>query len=75
MPGFLLSGVFWPLEAIPAWLRPASLLVPPSYAIEATRSVMLRGWGLDMIWHQLVALVVFAGVLLLLAVISLKRRN
>jgi len=75
MPGFLLSGVFWPLEAVPAWLRPASLLVPPSYAIEATRSVMLRGWGLDMIWHQLLALIVFAGALLLLAVISLKRRN
>ncbi len=75
MPGFLLSGVFWPLEAIPAWLRPASLLVPPSYAIEATRSVMLRGWGLEMIWTQVLALIVFAAVLLLLAAISLRRRE
>jgi len=75
MPGFLLSGVFWPLEAIPAWLRPASLLVPPSYAIEATRSVMLRGWGLDMIWGDILALIIFAVVLLLLATVSLKRRE
>ena len=75
MPGFLLSGVFWPLEAIPAWLRPASYFVPPSYAIEATRSVMLRGWGLDMIWPQVLALIVFAIALLILATISLRRRG
>lgn len=75
MPAFLLSGVFWPLEAIPSWLRPASYFVPPSYSIEAARSVMLRGWGLDMIWPQMLALVVFAAVLLILAAISLKRRE
>ncbi len=75
MPAFLLSGVFWPLEAIPAWLRPASFLVPPSYSITAARSVMIRGWGLDMIWMDMVALVIFAMVLLTLAVISLKKKG
>ena len=75
MPAFLLSGVFWPLEAIPAWLRPASYLVPPSYSIEATRSVMIRGWGLDMIWTDMLALVIFAVILLILAAISLKRKD
>lgn len=75
MPAFLLSGVFWPLEAIPAWLRPASYLVPPSYSIEAARSVMIRGWGLDMIWMDIVALIIFAIVLLVLAAISLKRKD
>jgi len=75
MPAFLLSGVFWPLEAIPAWLRPASYLVPPSYSIEAARSVMIRGWGLDMIWMDMAALVIFAVVLLTLAAISLRRKD
>ncbi|MDO9537981.1 MAG: ABC transporter permease [Thermoplasmata archaeon] len=75
MPGFLLSGVFWPLEALPLWLRPFSYLVPPSYAIDACRSVMLRGWGLEMIWTDVVALIVFAAVFLVLAVLSLKRRG
>ncbi|MBA3045927.1 MAG: ABC transporter permease [Candidatus Thermoplasmatota archaeon] len=75
MPGFLLSGVFWPLEALPTWLRPFSYLVPPSYAIDACRSVMLRGWGLDMIWIDVVALIVFAAVFLFLATLSLKRRG
>ncbi len=75
MPAFLLSGVFWPLEAVPAWLRPASYLVPPSYSIEAARSVMIRGWGLDMIWQDMLALVIFAVVLLILAAISLRRKQ
>lgn len=29
LPAFLLSGVFWPIQAIPYWLRPFSYLVPP----------------------------------------------
>lgn len=73
LPAFLLSGVFWPLQAIPTWLRPFSYLVPPTYAVEACRAVMLKGWGLDKIWPDLAALVLFAILFLVLAVWSLKR--
>ncbi len=73
LPAFLLSGVFWPLQAIPEWLRPFSYLVPPTYAVEACRAVMLKGWGLDKIWPDLTALVLFAILFLGLAVWSLKR--
>ncbi|KAF5070225.1 putative multidrug ABC transporter permease YbhR [anaerobic digester metagenome] len=73
LPAFLLSGVFWPLQAIPAWLRPFSYLVPPTYAVEACRAVMLKGWGLEKIWPDLAALVIFAILFLGLAVWSLKR--
>lgn len=73
LPAFLLSGVFWPIQAIPYWLRPFSYLVPPTYAVEACRAVMLKGWGLDKIWPDLLALVIFAGLFLVLAVWSLKR--
>lgn len=73
LPAFLLSGVFWPLQAIPDWLRPLSYLVPPTYAVEACRAVMLKGWGLDKIWPDLVALVLFALIFMVLAVWSLRR--
>ncbi|MGZ4953449.1 MAG: ABC transporter permease [Halobacteriota archaeon] len=71
----LLSGIIWPLEAIPAWLRPASYLIPTTYAVEALRSVMMRGWGLSMIWVDIVALLLFAFVFLILAVVTLKKRG
>jgi ABC-2 type transport system permease protein len=73
LPAFLLSGVFWPIQAIPEWLRPLSYLVPPTYAVDACRAVMLRGWGLNKIWLDLVALVIFALVFMGLAAYSLRR--
>lgn len=73
LPAFLLSGVFWPIQAIPEWLRPFSYLVPPTYAADACRAVMLKGWGLDKIWPDLLALIIFALVFLALAVWTLKR--
>jgi ABC-2 type transport system permease protein len=73
LPTFLLAGIFWPVEAIPSWLRPFSYLIPPTYAVDATRSVMLRGWGFGEIWIDIVALFGFAVAFLVIAVWSLKR--
>jgi len=73
LPTFLLAGIFWPVEAIPQWLRPLSYAIPPSYAVDATRSVMLRGWGISGIWGDIVALCGFAAAFLAVAILSLKR--
>jgi ABC-2 type transport system permease protein len=75
LPAFLLAGIFWPIEAIPAWLRPASYLVPPTYAVEACRGVMLKGWGFERIWIDIVALLIFAAVFLVMAMGTLRRRR
>lgn len=73
MPVFLLGGIFWPLEAIPTYLRPLSYAIPPTYAINASRSVMLRGWGASDIWVELVAMTGFTVAFLGLSVWSLHR--
>lgn len=73
LPVFLLSGIFVPVEALPAWLRPFSYALPPTWAIEALRNVMLRGWGLDRVWLHLAVLAGFAVLLTLLAVAGLRR--
>lgn len=75
LPVFLLSGVFWPIQAIPVWLRPLSYLVPPTYAVDACRAVLLKGWGLSRIWPDILALILFAVLFLILATFSLKRRK
>jgi ABC-2 type transport system permease protein len=75
LPAFLLAGIFWPIEAIPAWLRPLSYLVPPTYAVDASRAVMLKGYGIGKIWIDIVALLVMAAFFLTLAVWSLKTRK
>ena len=75
LPVFLLSGVFWPIQAIPVWLRPLSYLVPPTYAVDACRAVLLKGWGLSQLWPDILALILFAVLFLILATLSLKRRK
>ena len=75
LPAFLLAGIFWPVEAIPSWLRPLSYLVPPTYTVDASRAVMLKGWGLSRIWIDVVALLALAAFFLALAVLSLRRRK
>lgn len=72
-PVFLLSGIFWPLEAIPGWLRPLSWAVPTTYAVEGLRSVMIRGWGLGGVGPFVLALAFFCLLFLALARLSLKR--
>jgi len=72
LPTFLLSGIFWPLEAIPNFIRWASYLIPPTYGVEAMRSVIVRGWGIGDIWMELVILFGFALVFLTLSVKSLQ---
>ncbi|MBT4511849.1 MAG: ABC transporter permease [Chloroflexi bacterium] len=73
LPTFLLAGIFWPVEAIPSFLRWASFAIPPTYGVEAMRSVMVRGWGLGEIWMELVVLLAFALVFMILSVKSLQR--
>jgi len=74
-PSILLAGVFWPLESVPAFLRPISDFIPLTYAVEALRSVMIRGWGLDRVWPDLTILVLFAFAMLALSTYGLKRRR
>ncbi|MBN1285990.1 MAG: ABC-2 transporter permease [Anaerolineae bacterium] len=62
----LLSGVFWAIEDMPAWLQPAAWLMPLTYANRALRDVMIKGFGLGDIWPYLVALLGF-GVLMIAA--------
>jgi ABC-2 type transport system permease protein len=75
LPAFLLAGIFWPVEAIPSWLRPLSYIVPPTYTVDACRSVMLKGYGISMIWVDYLALLLMAGFFLAAAVWSMKIRK
>ena len=69
----LFRSVFWPPDAMPLWLRPVTLFFPPTHAVTALRSVVGRGWGLDRIWPELLALAGFAVVFLVGSSVLLHR--
>jgi ABC-type multidrug transport system ATPase subunit/ABC-type multidrug transport system permease subunit len=55
-PSLLLSGVIWPIEAIPVPLNWISYGLPTTWAAAGMRSAMTRGWGIadDEVWKGLV---------------------
>ncbi len=75
VPTFLLSGIFWPVEAIPKYLRPFSYLLPPTYAVDSLRSVIIRGWGIEKVWRDIAVLIGFGVLFLTLAIINMEKRG
>lgn len=73
-PSILITGVFYPLEAIPASFRDLSLAVPLTYANDALRSIMLRGWGVGDVLVDLLVLLVYAFLTLLGATFLVRRQ-
>ena len=73
LPTMLLSGIFVPTESLPAWLRPLAYALPPTWAVDAMRDVMLRGWGIERVWPALAVLAGFAVLFIGLAVVGLRR--
>ena len=74
VPFILLGGIFWPVEAMPSFIRPLSAAVPLTYAADGLRSIVIRGWGPVEVWKDLVALSVFAVVMVMASMAVTKRR-
>jgi len=69
-----LSGVFYPLESMPTWLRPVSYLIPLTYMNHALRALITRGAGLDVVLPDFVALSIYACLVMILAAALFKKK-
>lgn len=74
IPSIMVSGVFWPLEMMPATIRPLSYISSLTYANAGLRKVMLTGAGFGDIRFELVVLGAFAVVMLFLSILSMRRQ-
>jgi ABC-2 type transport system permease protein len=65
-PGFFLTGIFFPIVAMPEIMRMESLFLPGTHYAVITRGVFLTGVGMEVLWPYAVMLVglgvVFTGV-------------
>ncbi len=73
LPTFILSGFIFPITSMPPAVQLVTRVVPARYFVSALRSVVLKGAGIEVVWHSLVALVIFASVMLGLSALRLKR--
>jgi ABC-2 type transport system permease protein len=70
----MLSGFIFPISSMPTFLQVVTYVVPARYFLIALRAIVLKGVGPEMFWKDLLALAVFALVILSLASIRLRRQ-
>ncbi len=64
LPAIFLSGFFFPIAAMPAFLQALSYLIPLRYFLIVVRSILLKGVGVEAIGGEIIALAIF-GVLIM----------
>jgi ABC-2 type transport system permease protein len=73
MPMMFLSGVFFPISQMPAWLQPLCNVLPMTYAVSALQKVMLLGAPISAIVPEIIYLIVFGTVFMILALFTFRR--
>ncbi|HLI52135.1 MAG TPA: ABC transporter permease, partial [Thermomicrobiaceae bacterium] len=73
LPVLFVSSALAPLNQMPGWLRDAAQLNPMTYAIEATRKLVVTGWDFGAIGRMVLAILLFDAVALVIAAWVLRR--
>ena len=74
LPSVFLSGYIFPVESMPALLRPISNVIPTTWMIDAARGVILRGAGWAELWPNAAVLLGMAVAVITLAALKFKKR-
>lgn len=68
LPLIQLSGAIAPIESMPAVFKYLSLLNPLRYYVAIVRGILLKGIGIEVLWPEAIALLLFATLLLSVSV-------
>ena len=63
LPSIFLSGFFFPLEAMPKVLQWFATIIPAHHWLTILRGILLKGAGLDVIWPNVLALLILGIVI------------
>ena len=73
LPALLLSGFLFDIASMPVVLQGITFLIPARYFVVVTRGVLLKGVGVEAMWPEALAMIVFAVVGLTLATRVFKK--
>ena len=74
LPMIFLSGFIFPIENMPEAIQPVTYLVPLRYFLIILRGIFLKGIGLEVLWPQALALLVWGVAILTLATLRSTKR-
>ena len=73
-PMATLSGALTPIEAMPEWLQPVTIVNPVRHFAAISRGVMIKGSGVEDLYPNFVALALFSFVLLSISVWRFRKQ-
>lgn len=74
LPAFLLSGFMFAIANMPVPVQVITYVVPARYFVALVKGIYLRGVGLETLWPDAVFLVLFATIVLGLAVAKFRKK-
>jgi ABC-2 type transport system permease protein len=73
-PAILLSGFATPIESMPLFFQYITYVSPLRYFLVIVRGIFLKGVGFDVLWPQVLALLVLGIAIFLLSALRFKKR-
>lgn len=73
-PGFFLSGIFFPLVAMPPGARLEANMLPVTQFVAIIRGVFLKGVGLEVLWPNALMLLIMGTVVGFFAVLRFQKK-
>jgi ABC-2 type transport system permease protein len=74
LPAFMLSGFIYSIQNMPWVIRAVTFVVPARYFVTILTGVFLKGIGLEILWVQVLFLMMFAALVFLLATRKLREK-
>ena len=74
LPAFLLSGFIYSIENMPLVIQLVTRLVPARYFITILKGIFLKGIGIEILWTEVVFLLIFAGLVFVGATRKLRQK-
>ena len=74
MPMIFFSGFVFPIENMPMIIQYISYCIPLRYFFVIVRGLFLKGVGMNILWPQALALLVFGLIILSMSVIRFQKR-
>jgi len=73
-PGFFLTGIFFPIAAMPEMMRMEALFLPGTHYAIITRGIFLPGVGLEVLWPYGIMLLVLGFVFTGIAALFFRKK-
>jgi len=74
LPSIFLSGFFFPIDAMPKFLQIVSYIIPLRFYLVIIRALLLKGVGAVALQNEIIALIIFAIVIMAAASARFRKR-